>query len=56
MDVGTEPLRDLAYVVRVGAEAMSAFHRDGFSLGRLHVTWYDLWAKKFCWEVAWRKL
>ncbi len=27
-------------------------HWYGFRLGRWHVTWYDLWTKQFCFEVA----
>jgi hypothetical protein len=27
--------------------------RWGFGLGSLHVTWWDLWAGKPCFEVVW---
>ena len=29
--------------------------RTGVSIGRLHITWWDLWAKRRCFEVKWEK-
>jgi len=29
------------------------FCRWGFAIGMLHVCWYDLWEKRFIWEVSW---
>lgn len=28
-------------------------NRWGIQIGKFSVCWYDLWAKTFCFEVAW---
>ena len=32
------------------------FKKWGLQIGRLSITWYDLWAKKICLEISWHKI
>jgi hypothetical protein len=29
-----------------------SLHRYGLRIGRWHITWWDSWAKRPCWEIA----